>query len=299
MICPSCGKENPEGSLFCNSCGTRILNEESNNTEINDKQEEVKPNENVVQDNKKLSKISQFVKDHKKLKFIIGSIFVLIILAFSIAYGYPYIQAQNKENTIKIDIKNKVSEAENYAKNNNYESAYQTLLQVKNKYHTDNTSYDGLGKIVEEKVNEYIEKSYYTQALKDIDTKDYSDLSSNVDYLITFYSDKTEVKTDLYNKVIKIIEKNAENPDLYLLLTKLQETYPDKLTEDDISNIRIQSYIKNPSIGMTTDEIEESNWGKPSHINRTTTANGTSEQWVYPNNKYIYLENGVVTSIQQ
>lgn len=27
MICPSCKKENPEGSLFCNSCGIKILDE--------------------------------------------------------------------------------------------------------------------------------------------------------------------------------------------------------------------------------------------------------------------------------
>jgi hypothetical protein len=49
---------------------------------------------------------------------------------------------------------------------------------------------------------------------------------------------------------------------------------------------------------MTAAEIKESNWGPPEEINRTITAFGTSEQWVYIGYRYIYLENGVVTAIQ-
>lgn len=57
-----------------------------------------------------------------------------------------------------------------------------------------------------------------------------------------------------------------------------------------------------PQIGMTSDEVKASNWGEPIKINKTTTANNVSEQWVYTdsfgNTKYIYLDNGIVTSIQ-
>jgi hypothetical protein len=54
-----------------------------------------------------------------------------------------------------------------------------------------------------------------------------------------------------------------------------------------------------PYIGMTRSELENSRWGKPTDINKTTTALGTSEQWVYSDYRYVYLENGIVTAIQE
>ena len=53
-----------------------------------------------------------------------------------------------------------------------------------------------------------------------------------------------------------------------------------------------------PSIGMTKTEVENSTWGKPEKINRTKTSYGTHEQWCYSTYKYIYFEDGIVTSIQ-
>ena len=53
---------------------------------------------------------------------------------------------------------------------------------------------------------------------------------------------------------------------------------------------------KHPSIGMTAEEVRNSTWGSPDDINKTVTAYGTTEQWVY-GNKYIYFRDGVVTSI--
>lgn len=56
---------------------------------------------------------------------------------------------------------------------------------------------------------------------------------------------------------------------------------------------------KEPAIGMTADEVKESTWGSPNKINKTTTIYGVHEQWVYSNNKYIYLDDGIVSSIQE
>lgn len=57
--------------------------------------------------------------------------------------------------------------------------------------------------------------------------------------------------------------------------------------------------IKNPQIGMTAEEVKKSTWGEPETINKTTTKYGTREQWVYGLHKYVYLENGIVTAIQE
>jgi len=51
-------------------------------------------------------------------------------------------------------------------------------------------------------------------------------------------------------------------------------------------------------IGMTREQVRASCWGKPEKINITTNVGGDHEQWVYPGFQYVYLRNGVVTSIQ-
>lgn len=56
---------------------------------------------------------------------------------------------------------------------------------------------------------------------------------------------------------------------------------------------------KEPAIGMTADEVRASTWGEPNDINKMTTKYRVKEQWVYSGYKYIYLENGIVTCIQE
>lgn len=51
------------------------------------------------------------------------------------------------------------------------------------------------------------------------------------------------------------------------------------------------------SIGMSEQQVLESNWGKPRKVNTTTTANMVRQQWVYDGG-YLYFENGTLRSIQ-
>ena len=53
-----------------------------------------------------------------------------------------------------------------------------------------------------------------------------------------------------------------------------------------------------PQIGMTREEALSTEWGKPKKINTSTYAWGTSEQWVFDNYKYVYVDDGIVTSVQ-
>lgn len=50
-------------------------------------------------------------------------------------------------------------------------------------------------------------------------------------------------------------------------------------------------------VGMTPEMVREV-LGDPRKINRTTTAHGTLEQWVYRTGYYVYVTNGRVTAIQ-
>lgn len=54
---------------------------------------------------------------------------------------------------------------------------------------------------------------------------------------------------------------------------------------------------KSIRLGMTADQVRSS-WGNPRSINATITARGKHEQWVYGIGQYVYLTDGVVTTIQ-
>lgn len=51
------------------------------------------------------------------------------------------------------------------------------------------------------------------------------------------------------------------------------------------------------SVGMTTQDVLDSAWGKPSYVNTRITSRGEHQQWVYPGNNYLHFQNGVLESI--
>jgi hypothetical protein len=53
-----------------------------------------------------------------------------------------------------------------------------------------------------------------------------------------------------------------------------------------------------PRVGMTASQVEATCWGKPGHVNRTHTADGISDQYVYGDGRYVDFRDGIVTSIQ-
>lgn len=50
-------------------------------------------------------------------------------------------------------------------------------------------------------------------------------------------------------------------------------------------------------VGMTAEQVRQA-WGEPQSVNRTQTARGSEEQWVYGLGYYVYVFNGVVTAVQ-
>ena len=69
----------------------------------------------------------------------------------------------------------------------------------------------------------------------------------------------------------------------------LLRTYPKKIAKA-ISKRQVV-------IGMTTQQVLAS-WGGPVKKNRTVTTHGTHEQWIYPSDRYLYFDNGIMTSLQ-
>jgi hypothetical protein len=54
-----------------------------------------------------------------------------------------------------------------------------------------------------------------------------------------------------------------------------------------------------PRIGMSEEEVLGSAWCFPDSKNTTETAGHTMEQWVYPHWGYLYIDDGVLTTIQR
>ena len=75
----------------------------------------------------------------------------------------------------------------------------------------------------------------------------------------------------------------------------------DGFYEINEAKLMIEDNRTKPNIGMTKIDVWNSLWGYPDDINTTETAYGTSEQYIYRSDygsdKYVYLENGIVTSV--
>lgn len=104
-----------------------------------------------------------------------------------------------------------------------------------------------------------------------------------IDYLISEGAD------------IKKTNNEGRNYDYY---KKENEEYLKRKRESNTTTFQVKTK-EEPRIGMTAKEVEKSLWGSPKKVNKTTTIYGVSEQWVYSIDRYVYLENGIVTAIQE
>ena len=107
------------------------------------------------------------------------------------------------------------------------------------------------------------------------------------------FSGKTDFDINLARSGSSAISWNYENREIFF------DKNPNAGEE---SSDKIQNKQVPPAIGMTAAQVRASTWGEPSDINRTTTQYGVSEQWVYntySGTKYIYLDDGIVTAIQE
>jgi len=63
---------------------------------------------------------------------------------------------------------------------------------------------------------------------------------------------------------------------------------------------RVEQAVKAKQVfvGMLADDVARS-LGKPERVNRTSTAAGTREQWIFfGGHLYVYLDDGIVTATQ-
>lgn len=108
------------------------------------------------------------------------------------------------------------------------------------------------------------------------------------------------------NKELQVLETDT----IHYMLVKVQYKkktgwiHKDMLVDKRFFvNPRIRDEFKNfvenrqIIVGMNKDEVIES-WGLPQKKNTTMTQNNISEQWVYTIDKYVYLDNSIVSAVQ-
>jgi hypothetical protein len=151
-------------------------------------------------------------------------------------------------------------------------------------------------KIIVENGKNYL-AAYYANSDEPFAMKEYSEELEETDTIKGFIR-KGELGFDVAGDLILVSENELQFPyydgSSYTFVrvgSGLESEYESKIKEP------IQK--QEPAIGMTAEEVENSTWGKPTKINKTTYAWGTSEQWVYSGHRYIYLKNGTVTAIQE
>lgn len=130
--------------------------------------------------------------------------------------------------------------------------------------------------------------SLYVSAMSNFEDEDYKHAYNNIEKIPNDYNGQFAEGISLARKKLKDRYKidKEETEKSNEILADAQEQY-------DLQHTK-------PQIGMTQEEvINETGWGKPDDINRSTTKYGVEEQWVYNIYGYVYFEDGKVTAIQE
>lgn len=126
------------------------------------------------------------------------------------------------------------------------------------------------------------------------------ELNCNEDYTICTSEDNNYNRTYIFGNDKVIYKTHNKNPKSWELNYVDMETTLYKISDDtELPKERTKIGSAKPKIGMTADEVKKSSWGSPNKINKSTYEWGTTEQWVYSDNRYIYFKNGKVTSISE
>ena len=78
-----------------------------------------------------------------------------------------------------------------------------------------------------------------------------------------------------------------------------QEAAEEKALAAEEAEAAVRARRPGARIGMSASQvINRTRWGRPNAINKTITAHGVREQWVYSDGMYLYFVNGRLTAIQ-
>lgn len=229
---------------------------------------------------------------NKSILFILGAIFILSGCG------------QNKVSEESTSSKNVTSgeKASSANDNHNLTEEDRKLIQLIKKEKFDEV----ISKTSE--LNNVFQKDYYFIASafkknKELDGKEL-DVENHDSYMyIEAMLDKVKYSNDHTDLKFKQFKKRNLEKIKSLETLKNQNTVRD---ENEIEGYERKKQIEDRtidpqsvSIGMTEDDVLLNGWGRPAKVNTNVTKNRTLKQWVYKGNKYLYFEDGILTSISK
>lgn len=233
------------------------------------------------QDIKALEKFKE-IKDYKNSKTMINKLYEKIYTSGQNNYKYERLHKSKKYFQKILEYKDSKKKVDEILREE--EKVYKNgILLIEN-----NKLDDALGELT--KVYSYKDSIVLSDYL--YAKREYED----------FLRKDTTTTATLISKCIDKIPDDYQG-DLSELILKSKKNIKKEINEKkEEKEIKIYITRDKPRIGMTKMEVEQSTWGYPYDINKTTTEYGVNEQWVYKvynNYKYVYLDDGIVTAIQE
>jgi hypothetical protein len=115
----------------------------------------------------------------------------------------------------------------------------------------------------------------------------------------SFSRDVVNPKESISNRVRALERLERDYPAYAKKFEKIAVSLRQQATAKKEEDWRANRFQRSLPIGSTQNAVATTGWGYPRDINKTTTASGVREQWVYGDGKYLYFENGILTAIQE
>jgi len=231
------------------------------------------------------------MKRNHKIIISIG-IVLLVFATAGVVFQVDKTLASNRQQQLQVTKEKSDKEKE--------QKYREVIMAISYKVHNSPSSEDRFpeSQSILESLDGYLDSNYiieYVKAYKE-------SLKPSPDYLLAIsYLEKIpfgyrgDLATEVSNARRDWIKGLPESPSSKIIKDKYEKDYDkDRASRPSISPVKPQK----PQIGMSADEVITTPWGKPKNVNRTTTAYGVNEQWVYSSGRYVYLDNGIVTAIQ-
>lgn len=223
---------------------------------------------------------------------------ILIVLILSAVGGTSYYAYSVYKGKSKEDIENREMSLINEDKYTPEEIDKLNLIESQLVEELNNKNYTDL---IQHYKNSFVATANYIEPNESI-------LKVYNDGVYAYYNELSEFNEDIFRL---IHEESLTQETIKFMISKFEDDIKDYINKKQLNEmlakerkdkIREQREVEKKSkegvrIGMTQEEVLMSSWGKPTKINKTTNAYGTSEQWVYPNYNYLYFDDGILTSI--
>lgn len=198
---------------------------------------------------------------------------------------------EEKMTQKKHDLTKEDKKIINFIKNKEYDHVINETRDLENEFKKDYyfiaSAYKKLEQLKDAKVSlDNYDDYTYVDAM--LDKVKYKNSHADLDFLQTQENNKKDIDALQNDKDDQIQEniKEIEEAEKYSAIRERATVIEERTNSP-----------QSVSVGMSKEEVLIEGWGKPEKINKTQTADHTMEQWIYKGNKYLYFENGILSTI--